>query len=101
MKAELFKDSESGRTFCVNLKGDCVEFYDHDQDHSKFGALGQFTGGRYYIDTIMGYDRYGRGEGGLVLHGAVPSWDICSDTMDTIRNWIKNNTTITVKEESQ
>lgn len=63
-----------------------VEFYDR-----RFlidGEHGQFTGGGYYVDTILGRDGFGRGEGGLCLDGGIPAWSIDEVTMSFVREWL-------------
>lgn len=72
-----------------------VEFYDvsladdqSEADLTGFGPLGQFTGGRYYVETILGEDRWSSGEGGLILDGGVPVWTIDALAMQTVRDWL-------------
>lgn len=50
-----------------------LEFYDASQDQAKFGPFGQFTGGRYYLGTLL--ESFGQ-HAGLVLQGGVPEWSI-------------------------
>lgn len=58
-----------------------VEFWDGQQDPEKFGPIGQFTGGRYYMKTILEHE-----EGyGLNLNGGVPVWSIDGPTMTAIK----------------
>lgn len=62
-----------------------VEFYDR-----RYGETpdGQFTGGRYFADTLLGLDGYGRAEGGLSLDGGIPAWSVDAATMDLVRAWL-------------
>lgn len=60
-----------------------VEFYDLRYD---FTPNGQFTGARYYLDTLM----EGNPFSGLMLHGGVDSWRIDGDTMQLIRKWLNS-----------
>lgn len=75
-----------------------VEFYDatHADDTAGdtghglpegFGPLGQFTGGRYLVETLLGEDGYGSGHGGLDIGGA--PWVIDAVTMDYVRVWLR------------
>lgn len=58
-----------------------VEFYDRRYDHTPDG---QFTGGRYTLDTIM----EGNSFSGLVLDTGSPNWRIDGDTMRLVRKWL-------------
>jgi len=81
-----------GRDFCLTHDKEdqpLVEFYDNRHPHTEFG---QFVS-RYYVSTILGTDRYGRGEGGLMLDGGVPSWTVSEEDMKTVRNYLKEQTT--------
>jgi hypothetical protein len=60
-----------------------VEFYDLRYD---FTPDGQFTGGRYRLDTIM----EGNPFSGLVLDTGSPNWRIDGDTMHIIRKWLNS-----------
>jgi hypothetical protein len=63
-----------------------VEFYDR-----RFlidGEHGQFTGGYYDVDTLLGRDEYGRASGGLSLHGGVPTWTVDEASMFLVRAWL-------------
>lgn len=46
-----------------------IEFWDCRYSHD---SLGQFTGGRYYVGTILESNR----ATGLNLHGGVPEWKV-------------------------
>lgn len=63
-----------------------VEFY--DRRYLIDGEHGQFTGGYYDVDTILGRDEYGRADGGLCLHGGVPDWTLDDASMDLVRSWL-------------
>lgn len=57
-----------------------VEFYDRRYPHTQDG---QFTGARYYFDSLT--DTHG---GGLMLHGGVDDWTLDSITWKTVREWL-------------
>lgn len=63
-----------------------VEFY--DRRYPIDGAHGQFTGGYYDVDTLLGRDEYGRADGGLVLAGDVAAWSVDAESMDAVRTWL-------------
>ena len=58
-----------------------VEFYDHDQDPSRFGPRGQFVS-RYAISSII------EGDGPLMLHGDVPAWTVNAAAMTQVREFL-------------
>lgn len=69
-----------------------VAFYDRRYDHVYVGYYGgQFTGGRYFVDTLMGrfaksvsdYDMYG-----LDLCGHVDAWKLSPANMRSVRDWL-------------
>lgn len=93
----LRKGDKYGRDFCLTHDEDkpLVEFYDSRYPHTEFG---QFVS-RYYVATIMGTDRYGRGEGGLCLDGGVPSWTVGAKDMDTVRAYLQAETGLKRKVE--
>jgi hypothetical protein len=84
-----------GRDFCLTHDKDepLVEFYDSRYPHCDYG---QFVS-RYYVSTILGTDGYGRGEGGLILHGGVPAWTVSKEDMDTVREYLRTETGIKPK----
>jgi len=62
-----------------------VEFYDSRHPHTP---RGQFVS-RYYVDTILGRDRWGTGTGGLCLDGGNASvWFIGEENMARVRAWL-------------
>lgn len=63
-----------------------VEFYDTRYAHTRFG---QFTGGRYFVETILGDDRYGSGVGGINLDAGVADWSLSADATDLVRDWLR------------
>lgn len=63
-----------------------VEFY--DRRFPIDGEHGQFTGGYYDADTLLGRDGFGRADGGLCLHGGVPNWGVDKASMDLVRSWL-------------
>ena len=60
-----------------------IAFYDARYPATEFG---QFTAGRYYLETILEVKR------GLDLHGGIPEWTICAESMQSllieIHEWI-------------
>lgn len=60
-----------------------VAVYDTAQDKAKFGPLGQFTGGRYYAETIA-FRPYGVG---LALDGGIPEWTLTPDAAERFRGF--------------
>jgi hypothetical protein len=88
------KGDKYGRDFCLTHNEDkpLVEFYDSRYPHAEFG---QFVT-RYYVETILGTDKWGRGEGGLMLDGGVPAWTVSAEDMDTVRKYLKD---LTVQKE--
>lgn len=65
-----------------------VEFYD-SKYMKGFGKYGQFTGGCYYLDTILDHD------GLLSLYGGEPEWTVSSSDMERIHQWLKQFNQIT------
>lgn len=82
-----------GRDNCLTHDEDkpLVEFYDTRYPHTEFG---QFVS-RYYVETILGTDRWGRGEGGLMLDGGVPSWTVSAEDIDIVREYLRTQTLTT------
>ena len=77
------KGDKYGRTFCLGHdKNDpMVEFYDCRFEFSEYG---QFVS-RYYLSTLM----EGEQERGLYLDDGVPCWQISSEGMLRVREWLK------------
>jgi len=66
-----------------NRSGDLiVEFYDCDYEHTRYG---QFTGGRYYLSTILSGFEEGSG---LDLHGGVPGWEVHPKCYTRVMEWL-------------
>jgi len=65
-----------------------VEFY--DRRYPIDGEHGQFTGGYYHVDTVLGRDEYARGgdRGGLDLNGSVKAWTVDAESMYVVRAWL-------------
>lgn len=62
-----------------------IEFYDRRYNHTPDG---QFTGGRYYVETFMeGYGCRTILEG-LSLQGDVPDWALSGTDWATVQNWV-------------
>ena len=63
-----------------------IEFYDATYaGKSGFPKEGQFTGGRYYLETLLESNN-----GGLCVHGGCPVWDIGASEMQKVRDWARN-----------
>lgn len=70
-----------------------VEFYDADyKGDPSFGPYGQFTGGRYYLETLQGKDGFSFGQGEhrceLSLDGSIPKWTVSAKDMNVIMDWL-------------
>lgn len=57
-----------------------VEFYDQRHPHTPFG---QFTGGRYFAETLLEHP-----SGGLTLDGGNPGWSVDAATMAVVYAWL-------------
>ena len=67
--------------------------YDKDEPLVEF-YIGDYFVSRYYVATILGTDRYGSGEGGLILDGGdVNRTTVSEEDMKTVRNYLKEQTT--------
>lgn len=68
-----------------------VEFYDADYKDS-FGPYGQFTGGRYYLETLQGKDGFSSGQGEhrceLSLDASIPKWTVSAADMNVVMDWL-------------
>lgn len=85
------KGDKYGRDFCLthNEEKPLVEFYDSRYPHTEFG---QFVS-RYYVETILGEDKWGRAEGGLCLDGGnADVWTVSERHMDIVRSFLKGAT---------
>lgn len=95
-----------GRGNVLNVTdGDQVEFWDlSDADDSDgdlattadrhgFGPLGNFTGGRYFVATLLdevsSSARRDLRETGLCLQGGVPAWSVDGGSMRVILSWMR------------
>lgn len=70
-----------------------VEFWDRTHPHEpvepESNVLGQFTGGRYSVFTLLGLDSYGSGVGGLCLDGGNRDvWSVDEASMRAVRAWL-------------
>lgn len=69
-----------------------VEFYDTAQDEKDFPG-GQFTGGRYYLTTLLAEtptlgERASHG-GWLPLYGEVPAWTVKGSDLKAVSDWLE------------
>lgn len=63
-----------------------VEFYDAEQDSTKFGPLGQFVN-RYFITTLLSRKHPGMP---LCLHGGYPNdWTVSGEHMALVERWLE------------
>lgn len=68
-----------------------VEFFDTSQDPSRFPG-GQFTGGRYYMSTLLGIDGWNNPiseKSALCLDGGIPAWTVQKNDLQKIANWLE------------
>ena len=70
-----------------------VEFYDADyKGDPSFGPYGQFTGGRYYLETLQGKDGLYSGQGEhrreLSLDDSISKWTVSAKDMNVIMDWL-------------
>ena len=64
-----------------------VEFYDRRYKHTPDG---QFTGARYYVDTLMEDSGWYPGKvGGLNLHGGVSDYSLGQEEYTEILDWME------------
>jgi hypothetical protein len=68
-----------------------IAFYDTKQANDTIWPIGQFTGGSYYIETLL-KDRQQLEEGGLNLHGGVEEWSASPDEMKKVFDIIEKET---------
>lgn len=69
-----------------------VEFYDTRYDHTEYG---QFVA-RYYEDTLLDRDN-----GGMWLDYSIASWTVTADNMKEVRDYIKNDGGMKMKDTTQ
>lgn len=63
-----------------------IEFYDRRYGHTPDG---QFTGARYYTETLLEDLGWYPGKvGGLNLHGGVDDWTLDAEVYDQILDWL-------------
>lgn len=92
----LTPGAQYGLNNCLTFedKDSCVEFWDMSQDKERFPE-GQFTGGRYYISTLL-EDEWGAGPEKLMRHGlclngdCADAWSVSGDEMTKVYEWLKN-----------
>ena len=63
-----------------------IEFYDTDYPHTVHG---QFTGGGYYLETLL-EDQDELRERGLNLHGGVRKWTLGPRAMTEVLDWVES-----------
>ena len=92
------KGDNYGRDLCLTQKTEetTIHFYDARYPHTQLAkdVSGQFTGGSYYVGTLL-QDEDKLSKHGLCLHGGVDSWNVDSNTMKQVFEFIKeeaNNT---------
>jgi hypothetical protein len=62
-----------------------VEFYDAEQDSTKFGPLGQFVN-RYNITTLLSRKHPGMP---LALDLGIPRWTVSAEHMALVERWLE------------
>jgi len=79
-----------------DTKKHLVEFYDLRHIHPTFSPQGQFTGARYYADTLLGKDDWSFGQDlsktGLRLVGDVPAWTVSGQQMKVVLDFVREVT---------
>ncbi len=92
----LEKGDSYGLDYCLTWDKDepAVEFFDMSVNKDAF-PNGQFTGGRYYMSTLLKFDAQGlslqeQAANGrqLCLYGEVPEWTVSSDSLRVIGAWL-------------
>ena len=89
---------------CLTHEGpSSVEFWDLTHPHGLITdqmveadagqrVYGQFTGGRYFLTTLIGEDKWSTHPGkfvpGINLYGGVPEWSIDAATLDKMLSFI-------------
>ena len=67
-----------------------VEFYDYEysiaRGNNKFGEDGQFVS-RYYLSTLLANRE--NEDKGICLDGGIPKWNIDSDSMSLVVDWLE------------
>ena len=65
-----------------------VEFYDtrHTDRDPTTKHLGQFTGARYFVETLL---ESSNNDCGLCLHGGVPSWALSAATYQEVKTVLR------------
>lgn len=80
-----------GRDDCLTIDDNriLVEFFDATYEGTTHGPLGQFTTGRYYVETILDAPS----NQGLCLYGAeADTWFLDGGAMNVVRAWLDNQT---------
>lgn len=82
-----------GQLFWLHEDKAGVEFFDTRYPHTEHG---QFTGGRYYVESILKNGDNGDSQsawGGLILDGGnADSWSIDEFAMFVVRQWLHHET---------
>lgn len=88
----ILKDGDRyGRDDCLVHDGGkpSVEFFDATYEGTTHGPLGQFTTGRYYVETLLDAPLHQ----GLCLYGAeADTWFLDGGAMNVVRAWLDNQT---------
>ena len=94
-KNQLDIVNDKGRKFRVKIEAPSlhknaheprVRFYDLTYAGDKFGPDGQFTGGGYYLSTLLAHSP----GAGLDLMGYVREWKIDGKAMSQVLAWLRN-----------
>jgi hypothetical protein len=65
-----------------------IEFYDATYRGPNHGPLGQFTGGRYYLEDLLRKED----RPGIWLNGGVPEWVIDAAPFAKVVAWVESVT---------
>lgn len=76
----------------VNYGKPLIQFFDMSNVNPDFSPNGQFTGGEYYVETILGLDGWTSKEYpyGLSLAGDVPQWTVSSQEMALVVSYLES-----------
>ncbi len=88
----------------VNDKKPIVEFFDMRHVDPVYAPNGQFTGGQYYVETILGRGVFLSGDTsyprGLSLAGDVPAWTVSAEEMETVVAYLRSFETFKAHRKS-
>ncbi len=70
-----------------------VQFFDLRHTDPVYSPKGQFTGGQYYADTLLGDDIWGSGDfsRGLCLDADIPEWRVSEKEMEIVMDFVRDS----------